>query len=98
MEQAIGGFQVANREFKIAAFADDLLFFLSNPRTSIPQLMKEFLLFGYVSNLKINYTKSEEMNVTIPDALLKEIRTDCLFRWETSALKYLGVWLTPQLS
>lgn len=52
----IKGFKVQNKEFKIAAYVDDLLFFLTSPVTSLPNLMKEFAHYGYVSNLKINYS------------------------------------------
>lgn len=98
MEQTIKGFQVANREFKIAAYADDLLFFLTQPLTSIPQLLTKFSLYGYVSNMKINYTKSEALNVSVPTAILRDAQANSTFKWESLALKYLGIWLTPHLS
>lgn len=65
-ERTIKGFMVADREFKVAAYADDLLFFLTDIHISLPTLMKEFSHFGYISNLKINYSKSEAMNISIP--------------------------------
>lgn len=36
MNAAIVGFKVRGGEFKLAAYADDLLFFLTNPRSLIP--------------------------------------------------------------
>lgn len=93
-ERTIQGFKVANREFKVAAY---LLFFLTNPHTLIPTLLKEFSLYGYISNLKINYTKSKVMKITIPGDSIKSIQDNSPFKWEASALKYLGVWLTPRL-
>lgn len=68
-ERTIQGLKVANRKFKVAAY----LFFLTNPHTLIPTLLKEFSLNGYISNLKINYTKSEGINITIPGDSLKNI-------------------------
>ena len=62
-ESAINGFRVKDREYKVSAFVDDLLFFLVNPHTTIPNLISKFTQFGYVSNLKINYAKSEAMNI-----------------------------------
>lgn len=60
--------------------------------------MKEFTLFGFISNLKINYSKSEAMNISIPTKSLDNIKPNCPFKWETSALTYLGIWLTPRLT
>lgn len=94
-ESTILGFKVAGKEFKVAAYADDLLFFITNPHISLPSLMNEFSPFGYVSNLKINYSKSEAMNISIPTKTLKTIKSNCPFKWEDSVLKYLGIWLTP---
>lgn len=52
---SVRGFQVGEREFKVAAYADNLLFFISRPHITLPNLMKAFEHYGYVSNLKINY-------------------------------------------
>lgn len=60
----IRGFQIRDCTYKVAAYADDLLFFLSQPHVSIPNLLNAFKLFGYISNMKINYTKSEAFNST----------------------------------
>lgn len=49
----IKGIKVHKREFKIAAFADILLF-LSSPLTSLPNLMPVLENLKLLSNLKIN--------------------------------------------
>lgn len=43
---------------KIAAFADDLLFFLSNPLNSIPNLLSELKTYEALSFFRVNYQKS----------------------------------------
>lgn len=96
--RSIKGFLVTGKEFKIAAYADDLLFFLTEPHTSIASLMKEFTIYGYISNLKINYSKSEAINITLPKPKLNTVKDNSSFKWESQAIKYLGVWLTPRLS
>lgn len=98
LKQNIQGFQLAHKEYKKAAYADDLLFFMTKLHISLSNLMKEFSHFDYIFNLKINYTKSEAMNINIPDMALKIIQNNCPFKWRTSALQYLWIWLTPQLS
>lgn len=66
----IRGVQLGPNTYKIAAYADDLLFFLPQPHISIPSLTKAFQLFGYISNMKINYIKSEALNLTLsPNSL-----------------------------
>lgn len=97
-DKSILGFEVSGREFTIAAYADDLQFFLTKPHTTIPNLVKEFTHYGCVSNLKINFSKSEAMNITLTEEDLNRTKTNCPFLWVTKALKYLGVWLTPRLS
>lgn len=60
--------------------------------------MKEFAICGYISNLKINYSKSEALNISLPEPKLKTVQDNSSFKWESQAIKYLGVWLTPRLS
>lgn len=55
----IRGLTVGNIEHKLSAYADDVLFHLTNPLISLPILLKELQHFGTISNFKINYTKSE---------------------------------------
>lgn len=75
--QSITGFEVANRIYKTAAYADELLFFLTKPHATITNLIKEFAHFGYISNLKINYNKSEAMNVTLTEDTLNRTIENC---------------------
>lgn len=91
----LGGFTIQDREFKLAVYADDLLFFLTNPTISIPNLLKEFTHYGYISNLKINYTRSEILNISLPNKLLTLTKSNSNFRCNTRAIKYLDTWLTP---
>ncbi|KAM9294360.1 tyrosinase-like [Gastrophryne carolinensis] len=63
------GIQVRETEHKIAVYADDLLFFISNPVVELSNLMKEFDIFGKISDFKINFDKSEALNVGLPEAV-----------------------------
>lgn len=60
--------------------------------------MRVFNVYGYISNLKINYSKSEALNLTLPQKTTTLLQANCPFKWEPKALKYLGVWLIPSLS
>ncbi|KAM9299503.1 lipolysis-stimulated lipoprotein receptor [Gastrophryne carolinensis] len=61
----IRGVVVGDREYKASLYADDLLLHLGAPLTSFPVALKEFETFGRVSNFKINYSKSEALNVSL---------------------------------
>lgn len=74
------GFKVGDREYKVAAYAEDLLFFLNNPIISLPVLLKEFAIYVNISNLKVNYTKSEALNVSLPEHLLTQVKATSPFR------------------
>lgn len=58
--------QIITDQHKLATFADDLLFFITIPKTTIPNLLKELDSYARLSNYKINLSKSEALNVTIP--------------------------------
>lgn len=38
------------------------------------------------------------MNINLSPTNLARNRENCPFKWEETALKYLGIWLTPKIS
>lgn len=50
---------------KAMAYKDDLLFMVSTPEVTFPNLMFLFLQYGALPNYKINYSKSEALNVSL---------------------------------
>lgn len=79
-------------------YADDLLFSITNPSISLPNLMQEFDTYGALSNLKINYAKSEAMGIGIPPIQLSHLQSSFTLKWTNTALKYLGTHIPPKLS
>lgn len=55
----ITGLSQRQTTYKISAYADDLLFFLTNPHTCFPCLMLEFNRYKTLVVLQINFFKSE---------------------------------------
>lgn len=55
---------------KLAAFTDDILLFLKEPHISISNLLKDFKLFHYISNFKINFASSHALNITLSPLVL----------------------------
>lgn len=97
LNQDIQGVTVANTQHKVSVYADDLLFSLTNSAVSLPNLLKQFDLYGALSNLKINFSKSEAMGVALPAQTFIQVRGGFHFKWTTLALNYLGTKLPADL-
>lgn len=82
----------------MAAYADDVLFSLTNPATSLPNLMREFVDYRRISNLKINLGKSVAMGVGIPGPRLAHLRSSFGLQWTDTAPTYLGTRIYPRPS
>lgn len=83
---------------KIAAYADDLIFFVSNPRVSLPNILSAVGIYGELSNFKVNCAKSAVLNITIPDLEARSMRTSFAFRWADKSIRYLGIDITSDLA
>lgn len=58
--------------------------------------MKVIKFYGALSNIKINYTKSEAMGVALSNSVRRTMQLN--FKWMSSALKYLGTHIPPILA
>lgn len=96
----ISGVVVNQSQYKVSAYADDLMFSLTNPTISLPNLLREFETYGKLSNLRINFSKSEAMGVGIPQPQLTHLQAsfNLKFKWTDTALKYLGKHIPPKFS
>lgn len=88
---------IKNNQYKLAAYADDILLFLTDPITTIPNLLNDFSLVKSLSNLQINFFKSKALNVTLPDPVLSHCQANFTFGWEKHAITYLGIQLPVKL-
>lgn len=76
-------------EYTLSLYADDLLLFISDPISTIPQTIELLNRFGTFSGYKLNFSKSEcfpvnNLALQIPDKYFP-------FRMSRSNFKYLGV-------
>ena len=85
----IKGIKIGDQVFKTSLYADDLLIYMSDPKTSIPHLMLLLEDYSKASGYKINYGKSEMMPLNIP-ALNQAPDTNC-FKWSPKGFRYLGI-------
>lgn len=77
----IMGPHIGDSQHKVSAYADNLLFSLTNPSISLPNLLRKLDLYGALSNLKINFIKSEMMGVAISQSRLPNLRLHLKFKW-----------------
>lgn len=83
---------------RAAAYADDLLFFITCPDITIPNLLRELQNHAELSNYKNNVQRSEALNISLPSEALYQIQANFSFTWAQKKIKYLGIYLTPSLS
>ncbi|KAM9330488.1 LOW QUALITY PROTEIN: sodium/hydrogen exchanger 9B2-like [Gastrophryne carolinensis] len=93
----IKGIECGGRQYKASLFADDLLLHLTSPAISFPAALREFERFGQLSNFRINYAKSEALNLTLPHHLVERLRSSFPFKWQPTAIKYLGAFIPSDL-
>uniref|UniRef100_A0A8C5MWK9 Reverse transcriptase domain-containing protein n=1 Tax=Leptobrachium leishanense TaxID=445787 RepID=A0A8C5MWK9_9ANUR len=94
LNASITGLKGRSAVHKVSAYADDLLFYVTNPLASLPEVVKEFQTYGALSNLKLNMDKSEILNINVRGVAERVLRRMHPFVWCTSKMKYLGIWLT----
>lgn len=80
----------------MAAFADDVLFYITKPRITIPNLLAIIKNFSELSNYKINIEKSETLKININKQEGVRLREVFRFPWRDK-IKYLGVSLAGSI-
>lgn len=90
------GIRIGTEEHKLAAFVDDVLFYITNPRIMIPNLLQILKRYGDISNFKINLSKSEILNINIDKQEEEKLSREFHFPWRKD-IKYLGVKLSNSL-
>lgn len=93
----IKGLETGTYHHKIAAYADDLLFYISDPHTSLPNLLSAIDKYGELSDFKINLQKSEALNITLSPSSRASVSGNFPFRWSPQAIKYLGTKIPSDL-
>lgn len=87
---------MANKQYKIAAFTDDILLFFTEPHITLPNL-NDFRLFQFIVRFEINFTKSHALNIALPEPQVKKCKQNFPFTWQTDSITYLGIQLPANL-
>uniref|UniRef100_A0A670KHH1 Reverse transcriptase domain-containing protein n=1 Tax=Podarcis muralis TaxID=64176 RepID=A0A670KHH1_PODMU len=94
-DQLVKGVQVGARNYKLRAFADDLVLTLQQPDTSTKRVLELIEIFGQVAGFKLNKQKTKvlEKNLTMAEKEKFQSETGLVI---TKKVKYLGVNLTSK--
>lgn len=87
------GIKIKGCHYKYRAFANDVLFFMEEPQTTIPKLIEKISEFGNLAGFYINRQKSKLIckNMTNKQKLDLMGETNCEI---TNKVKYLGINVT----
>ena len=85
----VKGIQIGKEEVKISLFADDMIVYLSDPKTSTRELLKLTNNFSKVAGYKINSNKSETFLYSKVKQAEKEIREMTPFTIVTNNITYI---------
>ena len=92
----ISGITIGEITHSISLYADDIIFFLTNLKKSIPNLIGLIENFGGFSGYKINNSKSVLMFLNKEERHCPIVNTP--FMTTTEGFRYLGVEITPEVS
>lgn len=91
----LSGIKIGGFDHRISLYADDIIFFLTNLKDSIPNLVRLIENFGGFSGYKINNSKSLLMFLNKEERHNPIVHTP--FVTTTEGFRYLGVKITPDL-
>lgn len=79
------------RQIFISLYADDITLYVKNPQQNTNPLLREFIVFGHLSGVHINWGKSLLFPLT---AAVSHFVPDYPLEWCESDLKYLGIQIS----
>uniref|UniRef100_A0A2H6NAP8 Reverse transcriptase domain-containing protein n=1 Tax=Micrurus carvalhoi TaxID=3147026 RepID=A0A2H6NAP8_9SAUR len=88
--EEIKGMKIKKEEYKLQAFADDLVFILEEPLETDPKLIGEIEEYGEVAGLKINKEKTKILAKNMTEKQKKR-SMDKLNIQIIKKVKYLGI-------
>uniref|UniRef100_A0A803SRX2 Reverse transcriptase domain-containing protein n=1 Tax=Anolis carolinensis TaxID=28377 RepID=A0A803SRX2_ANOCA len=89
------GLKINKQEFKIKAYADDVICIVENPRKNITKWLSKIEEYGEIAGFKINKTKSKILTKNISkknQESLEELSNIKI----VGKIKYLGIWITSR--
>lgn len=84
----IKGIMMNDTEHKIGLFADDIIAYLTRPDESLPELIKVFEAYGYLSGYKINISKTQILTLHYTPS--RQIQEAFNFNWKQKKNQIFG--------
>ena len=92
------GIQVGNKTFKIKQYADNTHVFSFFEPQSIKEIFKVFEEFSTISELQINYTKTEVLRIGAIKNTAKTIETNEQLKWTNDFVDILGITVSTKMN
>uniref|UniRef100_A0A803TZP9 Reverse transcriptase domain-containing protein n=1 Tax=Anolis carolinensis TaxID=28377 RepID=A0A803TZP9_ANOCA len=94
-DENLQGIRLDKQNYKLRAFADDLICIIENPRQNIQKWIMKIEEFGNVAGFKINMNKTKILTKNMSKVKQKELGE--ISGFETPAkIKYLGIWISAK--
>lgn len=78
----ITGFNFLNSTHKINLFADDIILLVTNPKSSLPQIFKNFSQFSHISYYKMNAAKLLILDLEVQASTKSKLQNQFPFIWK----------------
>uniref|UniRef100_A0A803TUP7 Reverse transcriptase domain-containing protein n=1 Tax=Anolis carolinensis TaxID=28377 RepID=A0A803TUP7_ANOCA len=91
-DQRLKGTKIGTHEFKVRAFADDIICIIEDPRSKLHMWLSKIQDYGEVTGFHINKKKSKILTKNISKTN-QEIIQNMTGISVTKKIKYLGIWL-----
>uniref|UniRef100_A0A8C6XLH0 Reverse transcriptase domain-containing protein n=1 Tax=Naja naja TaxID=35670 RepID=A0A8C6XLH0_NAJNA len=88
----IKGTKIRGQEYKLQAFADDMVFVIEEPMETGPILLQEINEFGKLAGLKINKGKTKMLVKNMTNNKQKKLE-ETMGLQIVNKIKYLGIWI-----
>ena len=95
-KKEIKGFQIGKEEIKVSLFADDMIFYIENPKDTTRKLLELINEHSKVAGYKTNTQKFLAFLYTNNEKTEREIMETIPFTIVTKRTKYLGINLLNQ--
>ena len=94
-EREVEGIQIG-KEIKLSLFADDMNFYIENPKDCTRKLLELFNEYSKIAGYKVNTQKSLAFLYTDNEKTEREIKETITFTFATKTIKYVGIYLKKQ--
>ena len=95
-EKEIKGIQIRKEEVKLSLFADNIIFYIENPKDATRKLLQLIIEYSNVAGYKINTQKSLAFLYTNNEKTEREIKETIPFTTAMKRIKHLGIHLPKE--